>query len=112
MSIRAYAKSRGTDPHAIRRAIAAGIIQRDAFGLINVEQADRSWSSTRRASRLGQHQNGDTGTRSAQAKVALAVARLREAKRRLDAQRARYVDRAEAIRVGRAEAAWVLDQLR
>jgi hypothetical protein len=112
MSARSYGRLRGADPRAIRRAISSGVIKRNADGLLDSEEADRSWASTRRASRLAQHQHDDAGTRSAQSKVALAVARLREARRRFEAQRAKYVDRDEAIRVGQAEAAWVLDELR
>jgi hypothetical protein len=40
MSLKGYARSRGADPKSIRRAIAAGVITRDADGLIDPEQAD------------------------------------------------------------------------
>lgn len=112
MSIRGYARSRHADPHAIRRAVQAGIIQLDDDGRVDAEEADRAWASTRRSSRLARHAHNGEGVRSAQAKVALAVARLREARRRFEAQRARYVDRAEAVVVGRAEAEYVISALR
>jgi hypothetical protein len=96
----------------IRRAIDAGLIVLDAEGQIDEGQADAAWGSTRRASRLGQHQNGEAGVRAAKAKVAVTLAKLRLLKQRLETTRERYVDRAEALRVGEQEAVYVLDGLR
>jgi hypothetical protein len=111
MSIRAYAAARHADPKSIRRGIADGIVVRDANGQIDPEQADRAWASARRASRLGQHQHDDAGTRSAKAKIAVTLAKLRLIKQRLDIMRERYVDRAQAVDVGEREAVYVVESL-
>jgi hypothetical protein len=112
MSIRAYAREAGADERAIRRAIESGIIELDDQGRVDPVQADRAWRSTRRASRLGQNQIDDAGTRSARAKIAVAIAKLRALRASYEAERDRYVDRAEAIEVGRSEAQYTLDSLR
>ena len=44
--------------------------------------------------------------------MAIALARLRLLKQRLDTMHQKYVDRGEAIAVGRAEARYVLDSLK
>jgi hypothetical protein len=99
MSIKGYARSRHADLKAIRRAIAAGIIKRDADGKIDPEQADSSWGATRRASRLGQHQHDDAGTRSALGKVALAAAKLRLARQRFETARAKRAVLSPAVEI-------------
>jgi hypothetical protein len=81
-------------------------------GRVDPEQADNSWGVARRASRLGQYQHDDAGVRSAKAKVAVALGRLRLLKQRVDILREKYVDRAEAVTVGEREAIYVLDGLR
>jgi hypothetical protein len=112
MSLRGYARARGADEHAIRRAVADGIIALDDNGQLDVEQADRAWASTRRASRLGARQVDEAGVRSARAKIAVAIAKFRFVKERYDAARERYIDRAEFIEVAAAESRYVLDALR
>ncbi|SEP47898.1 hypothetical protein SAMN02990966_06928 [Rhodospirillales bacterium URHD0017] len=112
MSIRAYSATRGADRTTIRRKIAEGVIQLDSDGLIDEQQADSAWAITRRASRMGVDQNGDAGIRSAQAKVAVTLAKLRLTKQRYQAMRERYVDRAEAVAVGEQEAIYVVEGLR
>jgi hypothetical protein len=112
MSVRAYARARGADDHAVRRAVAAGIIQRDADGKIDEAQADAAWASVRRASRLGANQLDDAGRRSARAKIAVAVAKFRFVKERYETARERYIDRAEFIEAAGSEADYVLDALR
>jgi hypothetical protein len=111
MPLKAYARSRHADPKSIRRAIAAGLTQRDAEGLIDPEQADSAWASTRRASRMGQHGQDDAGTRSAKATIAVTRAKLRLLKQRLDIMRERYVDQADAVAVGEREAVYVVEAL-
>jgi hypothetical protein len=112
VTLNRYARSRGADPKAIRRAIDAGIIQRDGDGRIDPTQADAAWASTRRASRMAQHQHDDTGRRSAKAKIAVTLAKLRLIKQRVEMMRERFVDRVEAVAVGEQEATYVLDSLR
>ncbi len=112
MSIRAYSASRAADRKSIRRKIADGTIVLDKNGRIDPEQADAAWASTRRASRMGQYQNGEAGAHSAVAKVAVAAAKLQLATAKFETANARYHDRAEAIRVARAEARYALDALR
>jgi hypothetical protein len=112
MSLRGYARARGADEHAIRRAVADGIIALDDNGQLNVEQADRAWASTRRASRLGARQVDEAGVRSARAKIAVAVAKFRFVKERYDAAKEKYIDRAEFIEVAGNEADYVVDALR
>jgi hypothetical protein len=110
MSLREYARTRGVAQRAIQQQVEAGTI-RLVNGRVDPMQADNSWGLIRRASPLGQHQNDDAGRRSARAKIAVAVARLRLFRERYDRARDRYVDRAEAIEVARSEADYVLDAL-
>lgn len=112
MSIRAYAESRRADRAAIRRKIREGVIRLDGNGRIDPDQADTAWASTRRASRLGQHQTSDLGQRSARAKVAVTAAKLRLIRNRYEKMKDRYVDRAEAVAVGEQEAVYVVEALR
>ena len=115
MSVRSYAASRGADRKAIRRAIDAGLIQRDADGMIDPQQADESWGHVRRASRMGQHQqhqDDDAGRRSARAKVAVAMSKLRLLKEEFEAAREKFVDRGEAVEQHRREADYILESLR
>ena len=108
MSIKGYARLRGVDPKAIRRAIATGVITVDGNGKLDVAQADRAWASTRRASRMGQHQHSDAGTRSARSKIVVALAKLRLAKQRYETMRELYVDREAALELAAKEADLVL----
>jgi hypothetical protein len=112
MSVKGYARSVGADPKSIRRAIAAGIIRRDADGLIDPDQADSAWASTRRASRLGQHHNGEAGAHAAAAKIAASAAQLQLATAKFNAMNERFFDRGEASRIAGAEAAYALEVLR
>jgi hypothetical protein len=112
MSIRAYARARHTDAKTLRRHVASGLIVLDAQGQIDERQADAAWGPTRRGSRLGRYQDGQAGVESAEAKVALTRAKLQLIRQRYDTMSERYVDRAEAVRVGAAEARYVLDALR
>jgi hypothetical protein len=117
MSIREYSRTRGADRNSVRHAISTGMIMVDDDGLIDSAQADASWGAVRRSpylvrspSRTGQ--DTEAGQRSALAKVAIALARLRLLKQRFETERERYVDRAEAVAVGEQEATYVLDALR
>ena len=112
MSLRGYARARGADEHAIRRAVADGIIALDAEGKIDPDQADAAWASTRRASRLGVRQLDDAGVRSARSKIAMKLAQFRMLRERFEQERERYIDRAEFIEVAAAETRYVLDALR
>src|SRR5215471_18728545 len=104
MSIKGYARLRGVDPKAIRRAIATGVITVDGNGKLDVAQADRAWASTRRASRMGRYQHSDAGTRSARSKIVVALAKLRLAKQRYETMRELYVDREAALELAAKEA--------
>jgi hypothetical protein len=110
MPLKTYARLIGCDPKAVRRAVAAGFVVRDADGLIDPQQA-AAWASTRQASRLGQHQNGEAGAHAAAAKIAAAAAKLRLAKHRFDEEKGRFVDRVDALRVGAYEAEYFLAAL-
>jgi hypothetical protein len=112
MSARGYARSRGIDERQVRRKISEGAITRDANGQVNEAQADAALLSIRRGSRLGVHQLDDAGRRSARAKIAMTVAKLRFAKERFDTAREQLVDRAEAIEVAGREADYVIEALR
>jgi hypothetical protein len=112
MSLRGYARARGADEHAIRRAVADGIIALDAEGKIDPDQADAAWASTRRASRLGVRQLDDAGVRSARSKIAMKLAQFRMLRERFEQERERYIDRAEFIEVAGSEASYVVDALR
>lgn len=91
-----YAKDNQVDPATIREQVAKGVIKL-TNGRISRAQADASWGRIRRA-RIGM-QNDDDGRRSATAKIAGAIAKLRLAKDRLDAARERYVSRSDALSV-------------
>jgi hypothetical protein len=108
MSLREYARTRGVAQRAIQQQVEAGTI-RLVNGRVDPVQADNSWGLIRRA-RMSV-QDDDAGRRSARAKIAVAVARLRLFRERYDRARDRYVDRAEAIEVARSEADYVLDAL-
>jgi hypothetical protein len=111
VSITAYAASRNADRQAIRRAINNGVITL-VDGRIDPDQADAAWASTRRASRLGHHQNDEAGRRSAMSKIAVTLAKLRLVKQKYETLRERYVDRAEAVAVGGQEASYVIQSLK
>ena len=113
MSVRSYAASRGADPKAIRQAIQAGVILRDADGTIDPVQADELLVGPR-PPRLAWHRQSERRRRrrSAQAKVDLAAAKLRLLQQRHDELADRYVVRSEAIAQGEREAVYVLDGLR
>lgn len=98
MSIRSYDRARDADPKTIRRKVREGVIRRDGAGRINPAQADAAWASTRRASRMGQHQTDEAGVHAATAKIAVAAAKLRLLTARYEAMRERYFERGEAIR--------------
>jgi hypothetical protein len=111
LSMEEYARSRGVARRAIQNQVVTGVIK--LFdGKVDPEQADNSWGVARRASRGIVHIHDDAGARSAKAKVAVALGRLRLAKQRVDTLRERYVDRAEAVAVGESEAVYVVDALR
>lgn len=46
MTVRQYAKHRGISRQAVEYALARGRIQRETDGLIDVENADRTWQAT------------------------------------------------------------------
>lgn len=107
MSVKGYARARGADPKTIRRKIAEGVIARDADGLIDPEQADAAWASTRQAPR--QHINGEAGAQAATARIAAAASKLRLMQQRFEQEDGRYTDRAAAAIVARCEARYALD---
>jgi hypothetical protein len=120
MSIREYSRTRSADRNSVRHAIATGLILIDDDGRIaDPAQADRDWGSIRRAPYLGARlttrmaeQDSEAATRSAKAKVAIALGRLRLVRQKVDTMRERYVDRTEAVAVGEREAVYVIDALR
>lgn len=111
MSMEQYANSRGVGRRAIQLQVINGVIKL-IDGKVDPVQADESWGVARRASRGAIHQQDDAGRRSAQAKVAVTLGRLRLLRQRLEMMREKYVDRAEAVAVGESEAVYVLDSLR
>src|SRR5580704_6166918 len=103
MSIREYSRTRGADRNSVRHAISTGLIVVDEDGLIDSAQADASWGAVRRspylvrsATRTGE-QDGETAARSARAKLAIGLARLRLLKQRYETMREKFVDRALAV---------------
>jgi hypothetical protein len=111
VTLEEYARTRGVARRAIQFQVEKGVIE-VVDGRIDPAQADASWGAIRRASRLGQHQRNEAGERSAKAKVAVTLAKLRLSKQRFETVRDRYVDRAEAIAVGESEARFVVEALR
>lgn len=108
MSIHQYAAYAGVRRGAVQYQIDIGVIKLDAAGRIDPAQADASWGRTRTKSAP----TGEDGRRSATARVAAGLGRLRLAKDRLDVERERYIERAEAIRYGANEAVFFLAELR
>lgn len=107
-----YARSRGVARRAIQQQVVTGVIQ--LFdGKIDPAQADASWGVIRRGSRgLVNVQPNEAGQRSAKAKVAITLAKLRLVKQRYETEREKFVDRALAVTTGEQEAVYVLDGLR
>ena len=111
LSMKEYARSRGVARRAIQQQVVSGVIK--LFdGKVDPEQADNSWGVARRGSRGIIHQDTDAGQRSAKAKVAVALAKLRLHRQRYDELKDRYVDRDAAVAQGESEAVYVLDGLR
>ena len=110
MSIRGYASHADVDRKTIRRQIAKGVIKLDAAGRIDPAQADASWGRVRLARSM--KPESDAGRRSATARVAAGIGRLRLAKDRLDVDRERYIERAEALRYSANEADFFVAELR
>lgn len=107
--MREYARLRGVAHRAVQHHVETGTI-RLVDGMVDPKQADEAWDLIRRA--RVEVQDDDAGRRSARAKVAVTLAKLRLAKQRFEALNESYVDRAEAIVVGRREAEHILDCLR
>src|SRR4029077_8544366 len=92
MSIREYSRTRSADRNSVRHALATGLILIDDDGRIaDPAQADRDWGSIRRAPYLGARLttrtaglDSEAATRSAKAKVAIALGRLRLVKQKVD----------------------------
>jgi hypothetical protein len=118
MSIREYSRTRSADRNSVRHAISTGLIVVDDDGRIaDPAQADRDWGSIRRAAYVRSptrtaRQDNEAAARAAEAKIAVTQAKLRLLKQRLDTEREKYVDRAEAIEVGRFEARYVINSLK
>ena len=91
-----YAKLHGVTPQAIYNQINAGIIKQLAPNTIDREQADRAWASQRRV-RVTDDGESDAGRRSAQAKIAGGVAKLRLIRHRYERLQASHVDYKEKL---------------
>src|SRR5262249_22162656 len=109
MSLREYARTRNVTLRAIQQQVESGVIVLED-GRVNPTQADDAWGPIRRTRATGAYD--DAGRRSARAKIAVAMAKLRLAQERYTAARDQLVDRGEAIDVARADAEFVLAQLR
>lgn len=96
ISIPAYAKLYNVTPKTIRNQIDLGLIRRIARGMIDREQADRAWASQRRA-RVTDQGESDAGRRSAQAKIAGGIAKLRLIRHRFERLQASHVDHKEKL---------------
>ena len=108
LSLREYARRRGVALRAIQQQVESGTI-RLVDGRVDPTQADASWGLIRRA-RMSE-QGDDAGQRSARAKVALAVAQLRQMRERYDRAHELVVDRGEAIETAGREADYVIEAL-
>jgi hypothetical protein len=111
MSIHQYAAYARADRKTIRHQIQKGVIKLDAHGRIDPAQADASWGRVRRP-QIARGLADDDGRRSARARVAAGLGRLRLAKDRLDGERERYIERSDAIRYGANEADFFIAELR
>lgn len=109
MSLRGYARARGVALRAIQQQVEAGTIKL-VNGRVDPVQADASWGLIRRA-RL-EVQDDDAGRRSARAKVAVTMSKLRLLKEDFETQKERYLDRAEVVETHRREADYIIESLR
>jgi hypothetical protein len=111
LSIRAYAKQRGVSDAAVRKAITAGRIDKEADGTINPAKADIQWQrntdasqqrrnskrpSTLRGIELGTDSMGG-GTTLVQARTVNEVVKAQTGKVRLAKLKSELVDRAHAL---------------
>lgn len=97
ITIAAYAKLHGCTPKTIRNAIDAGIIKRIGRGVIDKDQADRSWGSLRRVRVATDDDTNDTGRQSARAKIAGGIAKLRLIRHKFEHLQKRHLDRQPAV---------------
>ncbi len=111
ISISAYAKLHGVTEQTIRDQINAGVIKRIARGVIDREQADRSWASLRRV-HVTDHDESDAGRQSARAKIAGGIAKLRLIRHRFERVQSRHLDRKEALQDMLADVEVMLAELR
>ncbi len=96
MTVASYATLHGVTAHAIYNQINAGVIKLVGKGVIDREQADESWGKLRRV-RVAANDDSDLGRRTAQAKIAGGIAKLRLVRHRLERLQARYVDRKASV---------------
>ncbi len=111
ISIAEYARLHGVSERTIYNQINTGVIKQLGRGIIDREQADRSWASLRRVRVTDQDEN-DAGRRSAQAKIAGGVAKLRLIRHRFERLQARHLDRKEAMQDMLADVEAMLAELR
>lgn len=96
ISIADYAKLHGVSLQTIYNQITGGVIKQLTRGVIDREQADRAWASQRRV-RVTDDGESDAGRRSAQAKIAGGVAKLRLIRHRYERLQASHVDHKEKL---------------
>ena len=111
ISIVDYAGLHGVTPRLIQQQIRAGVIKQLSRGVIDREQADRSWASLRRVHVTDQDEN-DAGRQSARAKIAGGIAKLRLIRHRFERLQARHLDRKEAMQDMLADVEVMLTELR
>lgn len=111
MTLRGYAKARGVSHSTIIRAVEKRLIVLDAEGRVDPAQADATWGQLRRVREVDSEKQEAESRRNTSAKVAAAAAKLRLAKLKFDSEKARYVDRVDALRVGAYEAEYFLAAL-
>jgi hypothetical protein len=105
-----YAIEMNVDAATIREHIANGLIKADPRGYVSRTQANASWGRIRRA-RM-RVQSDDDGRRSANAKIAGAVAKLRIANDLFAVARERYISRAEVVATAGADVEALLTALK
>jgi hypothetical protein len=107
IGVKALARLTRVTPRAVRTARAAGHLVADSRNQFDPENArNAAWIAMRQA------KASHARNRDLDAKIAAAVAKLRLAQHRYEVAREKYVDRAEAVRIGAQDAGDFIAALR
>lgn len=103
MSIRAYAQHRGVSHEAVRKAIAAGRIQKEADGRIDPAKADAQWLQHTRPAPLSSAKSVATRVATSRTSSAQSTPSAGDEARGVDYHKARAVRETYAARLAKLE---------